>query len=216
MKKVATRKPPHNFGEKSWKKAALWSVIGLLLIVILYFALSPARVSGTNKYITSGDDFLKNRKFISALVEYRKAAFLAGSSKANERTIIARESEKDITKLEPFFREINDIDALNDLSEANKVPQNESEAVKDAKAYIENGRPDLAILVATTATEMDENYADAWIYLGLANYYMMKDAEISGESREFYRGKAEESWQKARLAEPTNENVTKYLDELNK
>jgi tetratricopeptide (TPR) repeat protein len=216
LQNTKTDRFPIKREKKSWNKAIFWTVLGAILIIALYVALSPARVSGSKKYLVSGDNFLANRKFISAIVEYKKAEFLHGGENISDRINIARDGEKDISKLIPFFTEINDIEALNEITEANKVPANVSEGVKAAKAYIENGRPDLGILAATTVTEMDEGYQDAWTYLGLSNYYMMKDAEISSDSREYYKAQAQEAWEKAMSIDPTNETVQGYLETLKK
>lgn len=199
---------------KKNRKIVGWIIAGAILMTMFAIVLSPLRTNGANKYLTSGDEYLKNRKFISAIVEYRKAEFLAKNNGAKERINLAREGEKDIMKLEPFFREANDIDALNELSKANAVPEREYDAVVTAKKYVESGRPDLAILATETAIEMDENYLDAWLYLGIGNLEMMKKAEISAESREYYKGKATEALNKALSIDPTNENVKKYLDQL--
>jgi tetratricopeptide (TPR) repeat protein len=214
LQKVDISRSPIKREEKSWRKVVFWSVLGIILIIVLCIALSPAQVNGSGKYLTSGDNLLKDRKFISAIVEYRKAEFLHSSSNVTDRLNTARDSEKDITKLEPFYKEVNDVGALNEITKANEVPANVSDGVKTAKSYIENNRPDLALLAATTVTEMDANYQDAWTYLGLANYYMMKNAEISSPVREFYEAKAKDAWQKALEIDPSNQDVQKYLDQL--
>lgn len=195
-----------------WAKYAKLILAGLIVIFFLYLVMIPLRVKGANKLLETGDNYLKERKYISAIVAYRKAQFLKNSEEIESRIQIARDSEKDISKLEPFLREINDIPELNEIANANKVPVNEYEGIVQAKKYVADERADLAILTATDVTEMDENYRDAWMYLGIANYHMMSDAEVSAEVREYYKAKARDALERAKSLDETNTDVTKYLE----
>ena len=63
-----------------------------------------------------------------------------------------------------------------------------------------------------TAIEMEQNYTDAWLYLGIAHLECSNKLELSEENYNYHREEAHTALESAQTLSPENENVIKYLE----
>lgn len=175
----------------------------IMLIGATYLATNPLRASWSKKFISRGDEFLNNKKYVSAIVEYKKAEFLAPSAEIGQQISFARESQTDVNKLENFYRENNNIGQLEIYNQVRAVPDSSYNMVELSKKLIEQKEPQLAIEAARTATEMDKEYRDAWLYLGLSNLAVAKQVELSGDNSKTYLDRGKQALQKAEKLDPS-------------
>ena len=195
------------------KKIVIVIVAAIALFLMLYFASLPGRKGLANKYYQNGDNFLLEKKYLSASVEYKKSEYLLKQGKTDERIKLTGEGQKDIKNLEPFYRQKNSVDNLEKLKKAEAVPEQEYDVVILSKKFIEDNEPQLAILTAQTATEMDATYRDAWLYLGIAHFKTIEKVELTAENRSYHKEKALEALNKARALDATYQPTLDFLKE---
>lgn len=212
MQQVSSFQPHSNTTKvkQNWSK---WIIVLILILIAIYFITRPIRISSANKYIDSGDQFLMQKKYLSADLEYRKAISINNDKKAIERRNLVQDIETDITKLKSMLEEKNNTALLDKFTSATEVPQNESDAVKLSKKLIEENEYQLAILPAKTAIEMDKDYRDAWLYLGIANIKAASTLELTPEIKEQYLNTGKEALNKALSLDPEYQPTKDYLKE---
>jgi len=175
-----------------------WTIIVIIVFVVFFLLTKPLRGYSSNNYVTSGDNYLKERKFLAADLEYQKAlVFDPGNIKAEGRRILEKAS-KNVLELENF----PNINFSAKIKEATVFPENEVEAVKLSKKLIEENEYQLATIPALTATEMDKEYRDAWLYYGIANLKSGELLQIKPEIKEEYFKKAKEAFAKVKEIDP--------------
>lgn len=167
-----------------------------------------------NRFISRGNSLLSQQKYIEALVQYKKADFLADKDEIGEKIGLTSEAGKDVEKLEMLWREENNTAALENLKNAKKVYDSEYDSVVLSKTFIENSQPQFAVIAAKTAIEMEENYMDAWLYLGIAHLECANKLELSEENYNYHRDEAKEALDRALTLSPDNEDVKRYLEGL--
>ena len=185
-----------------------------MLAGAVFLASSPLRTSWSNKFISRGNDCLNQKKYVSAIVEYKKAELLAPSGDIKQKISFARESQTDVYKLENFYRENNNIVQLEIFNQVRNVPNSSYDMVSLSKLLIEQNEPQLAIEAAKTATEMDKEYRDAWLYLGISNLAAAKQVELSGDNYKAYADKGKVALQKAKLLDPSYAVTSDILKQL--
>lgn len=188
----------------------------VVLAGALYLATSSLRVGWSKKFISRGDSFLNQKKYVSAVVEYKKAEFLAPSNNIKQKISAARESQTNIYKLENFYRENNNIEQLEIYNQVRTVPDFSYDMVTLSKLLIEQNESQLAIEAARTATEMDKEYRDAWLYLGISNLAVAKQVELSEDNYQIYLNNGRQALKKAERLDPPYEVTQKYLNEITK
>lgn len=184
---IKSLQKPSTDAQKSWLFHILkWLIILALALTVLHFITTPLRRKWSEDYLARGDIYLEQKKFVEAEVEYDKAAFLYSDEKVNSRIELADKAQSDILTLKDFYTERNLTSQLDLYDKAVTVPKNSTEAVKNSKALIEAGEYQLAIIPAKTATEMDKEYKDGWVYLALANSYTAKKVELDQSHKSAY------------------------------
>lgn len=201
------------------KKPTLGIIVAIvcgatMLLLAVFLATSPLRASWSKKFISRGDNYLNQKKYVSAIVEYKKAEFLAPSANISQQIAFARESQTDVNKLENFYRENNNISQLEIYNQVRAVPDSSYDMVELSKKLIEQNEPQLAIEAAKTATEMDKEYRDAWLYLGISNLAVAKQVELSGNNSQIYLDKGKVALQKAKLLDPSYAATDDLLKQL--
>jgi hypothetical protein len=192
---VVAEKPKRRF----WKYFA----IVLILILAIYFLTKPLRSKSAKNYISKGDSFLAENKFVSADLEYEKASVLdSKNSTAKERRTLAENASENVKMLESFYEENNYPDQLNNLKQSESVPQNATDAVILSKQMIQNGQFQLAAISAKTATEMAGNYRDAWVYLGLSYKEISQNVELKPDVAATYLAKSNDAYKKVKQLDP--------------
>lgn len=194
-----------------------WLIIVLALILLVYLGTLPVRGKLAKDYTVSGDDLLVQKKYLSAELEYEKALTLNSkdqSAIAHRQT--AQDAEADITKLLSLYKERGDKTKVALFAQAGEVPSNETEAVKLSKELIEKGEYQLAVIPAKTATEMDQGYRDAWLYLGIANLQVYQKVELREAVRGGYLSAAKAALEQAKTLDPIYQPTLDFLAEANK
>lgn len=192
---VSAEKPKKNF----WK----YFCVVLILILAVYFLTKPLRSKSAKDYVSRGDTFLAENKYVSADLEYEKALKLdSKNSLAKERITLADNASKNIAILEDFYKENNYTDLLNNLEKAESIPQNATDSVTLSKQLIENGQYQLAAISAKNATEMASNYRDAWVYLGLSYKEIAQNVELKPDVASSYLTASNDAFAKVKQLDP--------------
>lgn len=180
-----------------------WLIILLLLSVLLIISTSPLRGHAAKRLIKKGDNFLAENKYVSAALLYDKAAALSGKDSVSGKKALLSRASTDILKLEEFYKDRGNKEKIEKIEKVSGVPANEVEAVKLSRAMIEEGEYQLAIVSAKTATEMDPEYKDAWVYLAIANKKTAENVELLPETRKQYLEGSERALEKAKGFDPS-------------
>jgi len=194
-----------------------WLLIVALIFMFLLLISKPLRKVWSNNYIRSGDEYLLQKKFLSAELEYEKAQNLYSlNTKAKDREILAMSSAIDIRALQSFYEEKNLGLQIENINLATAVPSSEFEAAKNAKYLIEQSEYQLAILAATTATQMNGKYRDGWLYLSIANMKTAQLTELSKDDRAQYVSAAQSAIATTLELDPEYEPTRQYQEEISK
>lgn len=191
-----------------------WLIILLIAILAIYFLTKPLRISSANHYIESGDRYLLQKAYLKADLEYQKALTLNNNQDAIERKSLVSKAMQNVSSLNDFYINKNATAELNLLNEASAVPKTESDAVKESKKLIEQKEYQLAIIPAKTAIEMDRNYRDSWLYLGIANLKCAEYLELRSEVKSQYLSSAKDALDTALRLDPEYQPTKDYLKEL--
>ena len=198
LKQIATvekARSPHRW--------VISTIIIFLLILGAIILTDPMRSKASDDYMKRGDQLLLEKKFVSAEVEYDKALALdSKNGLAKERIKLCGRAEMNISELQDLTDLYGSEEQKALFEEANQFPKNENVALEMTKTLLDKEEYQLAIIPAKTATEMDQNYATAWIYLGGADLKAAKLAEISPEAQEFYLTEARTAFGKASELNP--------------
>ncbi|OQA04765.1 MAG: hypothetical protein BWY68_00137 [bacterium ADurb.Bin400] len=179
--------------------------------------ISPVRANLGEKYLRTGDDYLVQKKYISADLAYRKVLLLVpGDKEASKRRELVKLASNDVTKLRTFLNEKSAYNQLNLLEATESVPQDEVDAVKYSRELIERGEFQLAAIPAKTATEMDKTYRDAWLYLGIAHLKTAQFTEMPHEMRNKYLAEARRALEAAKNLDASYEPTISYLAMVDK
>lgn len=206
---------------KSRKPGLPFKVIKWLLIITLaFFALKlitgPIRKSWSNNYLKSGNNFLLQKRFLSAELEYRKAIFLYKNKKAEEQTELAKKAEGNVLALRVFYKQENFGIGIDLVEKADLVPKSAVLGAKYSKELLEKDEYQFAAIAAKQATEMNPAYRDGWLYLGIANYKIASEVEIGMEAKKNYLDLAEKALNRAKTLDPEYKSTLEYLELVNK
>lgn len=214
VSKIVTKSSIRNHG-KYWP-ITKWVFILVLFFLVIYLGTLPVRGSLAKKYLSQGDAFLTQEKYLSADLAYRKAQVLTPKdANAVTKRELAGKASRNILELKDLVRSQN-LEAKTSLFElATSVPKSETDAVRTSRQLIEKGEYQLAIIPAKTATEMDKTYRDAWVYLGIANLRAATLLETNNEVQLQYRNAAKDAFNQAYSLDPTYEVTSNYLKSIN-
>lgn len=151
-------------------KLLKWFLLVLIFLFLILIASQPLRGKATKKYLDSGDNFLTQKQYLHADLEYQKALILSPKNNdAKQRRVFVKNTAGNILEIQKLANGKNLSQLIEKIKLATDFPDDETAAVRLAKKFIEESEYQLAILPAKTATEMDPDYVDAWVYLGIAN-----------------------------------------------
>jgi hypothetical protein len=194
-----------------------WALIVFILILALGLMTKPIRKAWSFNYVEKGDEYLGQKKYGSAVLEYKKALFLFwGNKEALERTRLSNEASVDVMKLEDFYKFKNIQSQLVLLEQIKTLPKNEVTALKQTKEMIEKGEFQYAVIAGKNSTEMDRNYRDAWLYLGVANIDCAEMLELKDDVRQNYKNQAAEALRRASGIDPEYQPTKDYIAKLGK
>ena len=194
-----------------------WLIIVLIGVILLGLITKPVRKVWSNNYCKEGDIYLSQKKYESAILQYRKALFLFwGNKEAKSKTSLAEDSSLDVLKLEDFYNEKKIDSQIKLLGEIRTMPEDEVAAVKKVRNLIEKEEYQYAIIIAKTAVQMDGNYRDGWLYLGIANFMTAKMTEIGHNARNIYLKESRKALEKAKSLDPEYTPTRNYIVELDK
>jgi len=193
-----------------------WLVIVAIIVLVLFLLSSPLRGKAANHYVVRGDQFLAEKKYLSSGLEYDKALILnSGNLMARQRKLLTEKASSNILDLQSYLN-LPQFSFLSDkFKEATAFPESESAAVKLSKKLILENEYQLAAIPAQTAIEMDKEYRDAWLYLGIANLKTAQFVEMKPEIKNEYLNKAKESFNKVLELDPENQSAKDFLNEAN-
>jgi len=193
----------------------------ILVLLICFFALGlttkPIRKIWSRNYLEKGDNYLEQKKYESAILEYKKASFLYWrNEEVQEKTLLAKKASTDVLVLEEFYKEKNLSSQIDLMAQVKTVPEDEVSAIKLAKEMIAKGEFQYAVIAAKNSTEMDRNYRDGWLYLGIANLDCARMLGLSSSAGQKYEEEAKKALEKARGIDPEYQPTKDYIVELEK
>ena len=190
----------------------IWTLVCVGVLAVLILASLHFRPTIAIRFIDRGDSLLSQGKYIEALVQYKKADYLIDNEEINEKINLTNEAQKDITKLEMVWQEENNIEAQENLKRAKQVFDSEYDSVVLAREFIEADNPQFAIIASKTAIEMEQNYMDAWLYLGIAHLECANRLQLSEVNYNYHREEAKKALEQAEILSPDDEDIKRYLD----
>lgn len=189
-----------------------WTLIILIAILAVALASRPLCRSWSDRFLDKGDQLLTQKRYLQAEMNYEKSLLINNKNdRAKQRITLVREASTNILKLQDFFTEKNLTIKTDLFTKAMAIPTKERDAVVSARELIEQEEYQLAIIPATTATEMDSNYRDGWLYLGIANIKCAQFLQIKDSDRQFYLDKAKQSLDQAKKIDPEYQPTLDYL-----
>jgi len=192
-----------------------WALILLIAILAVTLFSRPLCHSWSGRFLEKGDQLLAQKRYLQAEMEYKKSILIdKRNDEARQRLTLAEEGSTDILKLKDFFIEKNLTIETDLFTKATAIPAKERDAVVTAKELIEEEEYQLAIIPAATAVEMDNDYRDGWLYLGIANIKCAQFLEISGSSRQYYLGKAKIALDRTKAIDPEYKPTLDYINLL--
>jgi len=191
-----------------------WLLISGLIFTTLILITKPIRKSWSQNYLSTGDEYLAQKKYKSAELEYQKSILLyRGNRLAKDRMKLVDRAAADVLALSDFYKEKNISDQSEEISRLLLIPASETDGVKKAKSLIEQGEYQYAILSAKTAKEMDKGYRDAWLYYGIANLDTAKFVELTVSQQKAYLEEAKKAFAKALQIDSESESSKQFLQE---
>lgn len=192
-----------------------WLIIVAIVVLLVLLAIKPLRKGWSDNYVEEGNIYLKQKKYLTAELQYRKALLLnRDSSEAKKMIFVVKEATKDVLTLKDFYQQRKLEIETSLYAKAQSVPENEVEAVKLAKELIEKEQYQLAIIPAKTATLMDRNYFEAWLYLGIANIETARHLEAKDDQKQNYFQEAKEAFSRATELNKDDQALNNYLKSL--
>jgi hypothetical protein len=76
---------------------------GAMLFLATIALTRPLRANWAKDFSKRGDQYLAQKKYISAVVEYKKANALLPSQETSDRIALAKDAEVDVLKLENYY-----------------------------------------------------------------------------------------------------------------
>lgn len=191
-------------------------VLAIVLVVLIIDLLSkPLRNNWSDDYLAKGDIYLEQKKYLSAEVQYRKALLLKNkNTTAKEHLDLAQKAQSNIWVLRDFFIERKIDSEILKFEKAGKNFETPSEATKASKDLIQLGEYQLAEIPALSATKINNEYKDGWIYLGLSRYLSAKNTEVTAETKKTKMSEAKTAFEKVLSLDLNDETAKKYLGEL--
>ena len=202
------------FHNSIYFKIIKWLIIVIIFVVLIIYFTNPLRGKSAQNFISSGDIFLADKKYLSANLEYQKALILNPRNPAAlDRKNLIELAESNVLELEGFLKANQFTEELKKIDEANSFPEDETEAVKLSKKLIKEQEYQLAIIPAKVAIQMDRNYRDGWLYLGIANLKTAQFVELTPKVRSQYVEESKNVLKEALTLDPEYESTKKFLQE---
>jgi tetratricopeptide (TPR) repeat protein len=191
----------------------------LLIILIIFFSLKllfkPFFGNWSINYVKKGDVYLQEGKFLSAKLAYNKALILnKKNAEANAHRKFAIDAQSDISSLREFYVEKNNTLKLELFQEIDDLPSDSISSALKAKEMIEKEEYQLAIEAAKKSAEINPDYEDGWLYLGIANLKCADNLEISKEQKDAYLAEAKRCFERVLSISPDNDNAKSYIETI--
>jgi tetratricopeptide (TPR) repeat protein len=193
-----------------------WILIVGIIATAVSLVSKPIRKNLAEKYLQSGDIYLEQRRFQMAILEYKKSSLLYKKDLTDSRIKLASDGAAQILLLEDFFRERKLEAVLQNFDKVKNLPESEVSSVKLAKDLIEQKEYQLAIIPARHSVEINKNYRDGWLYLGIATLKCAETLEIDRYQRADYHSSARTALEKAAKIDPAYQPTIDYLAKLPK
>lgn len=195
-----------------WAELLKWCLIAGITFALISLILRPFRKEWSQNYLSEGDAFLIQKKYISAELQYEKGLLLnKNDNKFKDRISLCKNASTDPLVLEDFYKEKNLSMALSKLDLARSIPESVTEAVGLAKSLIEGEEYQLAVIAAQNSTEMEKGFRDAWLYLGIANLKTVQNVELVSEDRRNYLERGKTALNTAKALDPQYKPTLDYL-----
>ena len=186
----------------------------IMLISTVHLLTTPLRSRWAKQFSARGDNFLNQKKYLSAIVEYKKADLLLPGNATKQKITLARSAGKDVFLMENFYRQNNNIIQMELINQVRSVPDCGYDMVALSRTLIEQNEPQLAVEAAKTATEMDKEYRDAWLYLGISNLAVAKQTELAGNAYQIYLNNGKNALEHAKALDPSYTATSDLLKQL--
>lgn len=195
-----------------WYRLTVWAILAVIILNFLSLISFPFRSAWSENYVLQGDHYLNERKYSWAKINYQKAILINKSNKeAKKQFELSRSGSLDIAMLSDFFKLKNNNKEMNLYSRANFVFTKPFDAISVTKSLLEENEPQYAIIAAKKSLELDENFVDGWLYLGIANLKAKDLINIDQKSGAYFKNEAKKCFEKVLSLDPQNSSAKEYL-----
>ncbi len=129
----------------SFQKIAKWVLIVAIILVSIELVTKPLRHHWADDYLERGDQYLLQKKYLSAELEYQKSLTLYKTNLAQDRISLANQAQTDVLKLKPLLQAKNVSKALEDFDRAT-AKYTHYDALRVGKELYERGELQLALV----------------------------------------------------------------------
>lgn len=194
-----------------------WTMIVLLAFFVLKLITLPIRKNWSDDYLARGDIYLEQKKYLSSETEYDKALMLySGNKTAVIEKALAKRAAENVLELQGFYQNRNLQSQIYLFDEATTVPSRGSDGLKTVQVLIGQNEFQLAAVLAKTVTEMNGDYRDGWLYLGISNLKIVENCELNKADRAYYLDKAKTALSRAKTIDSSYQPTLDYLAEAGK
>jgi tetratricopeptide (TPR) repeat protein len=184
----------------------------LASIIIIYIATIPWRNYVAKYLIEKGEEFLAERNYTLAYVNFEKANLLSPQNRtAEERMQLAKDAVLDIALLKDILREKN-----ADLLKVLELSEQKSCDLENNKLMIEKELSQIAAINLKFCANEGPKDFESWLYLGIAYLRFSENNQVFKEQKPELREKSLSAFEKAYYADPTQKVALEYLVEVNK
>jgi len=169
--------------ESRLHKWAKWFLIGAIILVSLELVTKPIRCHWASNYREQGDQYLIQKKYLSAELEYQKSLFLYKGKAARERLVLTNQAQTDVLALKPFLKERKVTKSLEDFDKAT-AKYSHYDALRVSKELYEKGELQLALVALESDT--DRTSAEYQSFDKIISKAIVARTELSSQAKEKY------------------------------
>ncbi|MFA6963179.1 MAG: hypothetical protein WC227_00465 [Patescibacteria group bacterium] len=182
IKKIRTERNPEE--ETLWRKIAKWVLIVAIILVFIELITKPLRHHWADDYLERGDQYLIQKKYLSAELEYQKSAIFYKTSLAEDRQELANQAQTDVLKLKPFLQSKNISKAIEDFETAT-AKYTHYDALRVSKELYEKGELQLALVALDN--DPDKANDEHISFDKIINKAILARLELSSNAKQKYR-----------------------------
>jgi len=170
--------------ETTLYKITKWVLVVAIILVSLELLTKPLRRHWADNYLDQGDQYLLQKKYLSAELDYQKSLALFDNQTAKDHLDLAKSAETNILALEKFYQEHKISDEIDNINFAKTKRISEYEELQASKALFDKGEYQLALIPLQEIK--DPTTPEYKTFLKTINSSIAEKVEISAVARQKY------------------------------